>query len=143
MKKTIQERIIEDCENIIVKAGAGRGKTTLLAKKIKYDYEENKDHRVFAAITFTNKAVDEIKNKVGTNNGLISTIDSFIMQEIVVPFIHHFYGDEYKKEQLERDFAIQETDYLTLLEIVKTKAKIGGYRNSLKKDFIAELALTI
>lgn len=143
MKKTIQERIIEDCENIIVKAGAGRGKTTLLAKKIKYDYEENKNHRVFAAITFTNKAVDEIKNKVGTNNGLISTIDSFIMQEIVVPFIHHFYGDEYKKEQLERDFAIQETDYLTLLEIVKTKAKIGGYRNSLKKDFIAELALTI
>ncbi|MGL5412685.1 UvrD-helicase domain-containing protein [Cetobacterium sp.] len=143
MKKTIQEKIIEDYENVIVKAGAGRGKTTLLAKKIKYDYEENKDHRVFAAITFTNKAVDEIRNKVGTNNGLISTIDSFIMQEIVVPFIHHFYGDGYKKDRLERDFSIQRSKYSDLLEIIKINSKIGGYSSSLKKDFIAELALTI
>lgn len=143
MKKTIQEKIIEDYENVIVKAGAGRGKTTLLAKKIKYDYEENKDHRVFAAITFTNKAVDEIRNKVGTNNGLISTIDSFIMQEIVVPFIHHFYGDEYKKDRLERDFLMQRSKYSDLLEIIRINSKIGGYSNSLKKDFIAELALTI
>lgn len=142
MKKNTQEKIIEDYGSVIIKAGAGRGKTTLLGKKINHDYKKNNDHRVFAAITFTNKAVEEIKNKVRGNDGIILTIDSFIMQEIVSPFIHHLYGDDYKKLHLERDFTLKDRDFITLLDKIKTTSKVGTYYTT-QKDFISELALNI
>lgn len=142
MSKETREKILISQGNIIIKAGAGRGKTTLLSRKIQYDYENNVDHRVFAAITFTNKAVEEIKRKVGLNNGVVTTIDSFIMQEIVSPFIYHVYGDEYKKERLERDFNLKSSNFNDLLDQVKNISKIGVYKD-IKKDFISELALKI
>lgn len=142
MVKDTQEIIIENTGNIIIKAGAGRGKTTLLAKKIKYDYENNKDHRVYAAITFTNKAVEEIKNRLRTVQGVVQTIDSFIMQEIIVPFINHAYGDEYKKKNLERDFSLKFKEYNDFLQSIKENSKVGTNK-LIKEDFLSKLALNI
>ena len=41
MSKETREKILISQGNVIIKAGAGRGKTTLLSRKIRYDYENN------------------------------------------------------------------------------------------------------
>ena len=56
MDRGDRESILADEGNVIVVAGAGSGKTTILTKKIGIDLENNKKHYKIAAITFTNKA---------------------------------------------------------------------------------------
>ena len=77
-------------------AGAGAGKTTKMADYITaYPLSEGK---IIFCIAFTNAAVEHIKekvvNKLGSipKNIKISTIHSFLYQELIVPYYHFLYG---------------------------------------------------
>ena len=82
---------------VILAACPGSGKTTSIVQKLfsvsKYCEEQYGKHAGFACLSFTNKACDELVTKYMEQHGErllfpneVSTIDSFIMQKVVLPF---------------------------------------------------------
>lgn len=78
----IQQNIIDFKGYLIVKAPPGSGKTYTLAKKIEKVQKESP--KKIIALTFSNKAAEELQNRIENKDNVIaSTIHSFC-QEIVV-----------------------------------------------------------
>lgn len=74
---SVQQQIIDTPGNLIVRASAGTGKTHTMVAKIAAEIDRNHSHKAIAAITFTIKAAQEIKDRlpidisrhfIGTNN---------------------------------------------------------------------------
>ena len=84
-----QKKIVDTAGNLIVRASAGTGKTHTMVAKIAKEIDENRDHRVIAAITFTTKAAREIKERlsVDTTGHFIGTNNSFAIEEVIKPFM--------------------------------------------------------
>lgn len=76
-----QEQVIEsDVKNLIVTAGAGSGKTATLTAKIAHDIDKGYNANKIAAITFTNKAADELTSRLfdmGYKIGFCGTLHKF------------------------------------------------------------------
>lgn len=81
----------------ILMACPGSGKTTSIVKKLcdvsRYCKDQYGSHAGFACLSFTNKACDELRWKYRELHGEqlsfpdeIATIDSFILQKVVLPF---------------------------------------------------------
>ena len=118
MKLTdIQKEIVEQQGNMIVRASAGTGKTHTMVAKIMYDIEHQHSHKVVAAITFTIKAANEIKErlKIDSTSHFVGTNNSFAIEEIIKPFMKDVYGKEYKLDL--------STDYSKKIKL-KIKIKI-------------------
>ena len=83
----IQEEIVNTSGNLIVRASAGTGKTHTMVSKIAKEINENHTHKVIAAITFTIKAAQEIKDRlsVDVTRHFIGTNNSFVIEEIIKP----------------------------------------------------------
>lgn len=73
-----REVILDDSDNLIVVAGAGSGKTTTIAGKIKYlvDIKKVKPKEILI-ISLTNKAIDELKNRINVEFGIDAKICTF------------------------------------------------------------------
>ena len=79
--KKIQE-CIENNNNFLLSGGAGSGKTYSLVQTINF-IKENYNNKAIACITYTNVAVNEIKNRVVDNRNLkVSTIHDFLWENI-------------------------------------------------------------
>ena len=79
--KNIQE-CIENNNNFLLSGGAGSGKTYSLVQTINF-IKENYNNKSIACITYTNVAVNEIKNRVVDNKNLkVSTIHDFLWENI-------------------------------------------------------------
>lgn len=79
---TTQEKIVKsDAKNIIVSAGAGSGKTRVLTERVKYLIESGVEPVNIVCITFTNKAANEMRERLAEVDGVcdafIGTIHSF------------------------------------------------------------------
>ena len=139
----IQKNIIEAAGNIVVTASAGTGKTFTLVHKIEYEMKSYNGFKTIAAITFTNKAAKEIKDRlkhIDTSNYFIGTNNSFVVEEVIKPFIRDVYGEEYNikfETDYDRKFNII-AEGLALLR----KGIIGTY-NETKSNFVFELGLII
>lgn len=80
--------------------GAGGGKTTYVAQKALKNANSN-DKNIFA-ITFTNNATINIINKINYSQSIpsnlkISTIHSFLIDNIIKPFSHILNGEYFEK----------------------------------------------
>lgn len=137
-----RQLIVEAEGNVIVTAGAGTGKTFVLVNKVIYDIEHNDDYRRVAAITFTQKAAQEIKGRLtkDTAGHFISTNNQFVMREII-PFFEDAYGIAPKGE-LQPDYATELNSWNELFTLVCETGRVAKYAN-LKKNFIFELATQI
>lgn len=93
----IQEKIINTSGNLIVRASAGTGKTHTMVNKIAKEINDNRTHKVVAAITFTIKAAQEIKDRLSVDitQHFIGTNNSFVIEEIIKPFMKDVYGSDY------------------------------------------------
>lgn len=70
--------ILTDEDYCLVIAGAGAGKTTTVAAKVKYLVDKkNIDPAQILVVSFTNKAVNELKEKIQTNLGIPCKIATF------------------------------------------------------------------
>lgn len=143
MLSPIQKEIVLETGNLIVRASAGTGKTHTMVSKIVYDIEHQRTHKVVAAITFTIKAANEIKERltIDTTSHFIGTNNSFAIEEIIKPFMKDVFGMEYKIDM--------STDYSTKVKtfeegVVKIKDEhiLCSYVDS-KQNFIFQLALDI
>lgn len=142
-EKRIQKKIytsIDNFKDFIFKAGAGAGKTYSLIESLKYiinEYAENLNHhnQEIMCITYTNVAVNEIKERLGNSDIVkVSTIHERLWELI----------RNHKKELLkiheEKIFKEVDKLYLDLNEKQekKIKKKFEVYRNlddDLKKSF--------
>ena len=82
-----------------VLAGPGAGKTYWLVNHIKevlYTSERLDKSRKVACITYTNTAVEIIRERLGSSSNQVevSTIHSFLYKHVIKPYIH-FIADEY------------------------------------------------
>ena len=70
--------ILTDEDNCLVIAGAGAGKTTTVAAKVKYlvDKQNIKPSQILV-VSFTNKAVNELKERIQDNLGIKCPIATF------------------------------------------------------------------
>ena len=92
-----QERILCEDGACVVIAGPGSGKTYVMAEKIRAVIPTLADFQGVIAISFTNKASRELRNRVLRNgfdpkSSWFGTIDSFCNSEINIPFGSHFFG---------------------------------------------------
>ncbi len=89
--------------NEIQIAGAGAGKTYSLAKRLINEYNNTEDNKSIYAITFTNAAKKNIKDRVNESLGfipsniIITTIHGFLLNEIIYPFNKLIYGFHFNK----------------------------------------------
>ncbi|NJO88410.1 MAG: UvrD-helicase domain-containing protein [Chloroflexia bacterium] len=98
MKPTKQQELIivyNGCSVVI--ASPGSGKTFVLSKKIKQNFKELKEHQGVIAISYTNKASNELRNRSlsdGENplSSFFGTIDKFYISEIILPFGKQIWG---------------------------------------------------
>lgn len=92
--------IINATGNIVVIAVPGSGKTTTITHKINKILSEIKYYQGVIAISYTNKASDELKNRVeelsqNESNSFFGTIYKFYLTEIIIPFakyLFEYYG---------------------------------------------------
>jgi len=94
---TEQNNIINDDGNIVTVARPGSGKTFVLAEKIKKILPILKDYEGIIAISFTNKASKELKdrslsNGVDRKESFFGTIHKFYISEIVLSFGKQLFG---------------------------------------------------
>lgn len=84
-------------------AGAGAGKTTVMADKIVNLREDIEKSKYIFCITFTNNAVSCIKQKLHDyygiipNNIIVSTIHSFLYREFIKPYYYLLFGKQYER----------------------------------------------
>ena len=92
-----QESIINEELNCVVIAKPGSGKTFTLAQKIKTVLPPLPDYKGVIAISYTNKASDELERRclatgVDRKCSFFGTIDKFFMTEILLPFGERIFG---------------------------------------------------
>lgn len=143
MLSPIQKEIVEQPGNLIVRASAGTGKTHTMVSKIVYDIEHQHTHKVVAAITFTIKAANEIKERlvIDTTSHFIGTNNSFAIEEIIKPFMRDVFGMEYKLD-MSTDYSAKVNTFSDGLAKIKDEQILCSYANS-KENFIFQLALDI
>lgn len=112
-------------------AGAGAGKTTKIADRITSKFENLEMNLNIYCIAFTNNAVEHIADKLSENFGMIparikvSTIHSFLYQEIIRPYYYLLYGKQYNKisnialptEPQKKNWEIAELERMNILHI--------------------------
>lgn len=112
----VQQKAVECTEGpILVIAGAGSGKTKLLTNKVAY-LIKNKDVTPshVLAITFTNKAAKEMKDRI---YNLIGEEAKYIQISTFHSFGYKILRENYALCQLENNFTIlDETDVLSLIK---------------------------
>jgi superfamily I DNA/RNA helicase len=117
MHKGLNEQQIEavvESGNILLTACPGSGKTRALTYKIAYELERlTSSKKIIIAVTFTNRAADEIKKRIRNLNAddtnlWAGTIHSFCLEWIIRPYMCYLdelkngfsISDEYNSERL-------------------------------------------
>ncbi|GAA0084740.1 ATP-dependent helicase [Clostridium sp. CTA-7] len=111
-----QNEIIQYEGNLVVLAKPGSGKTFTISQKIRLILERSLEFQGVIAISFTNKASKELKNRV-LNGGVdkkgsfFDTMTTFYLMEIIYPFGSHIFG------KASNDFKVCSKD-ATELEVI-------------------------
>lgn len=141
----IQEEIVNTPGNLIVRASAGTGKTHTMVSKISKEINANRTHKVVAAITFTIKAAQEIKDRlsIDVTRHFIGTNNSFVIEEIIKPFMKDVYGSDYDLD-MSTDYSkeAKADTFQAAIKKIKTEGILCSYTDN-KKNFIFELAQEI
>lgn len=94
---TQQQKIVAETGSCVVIASPGSGKTRVMSERIRRIVPSLKQFQGVIAISFTNKASRELKQRClhegfDAKASWFGTIDSFCNSEIIVPFGRHFFG---------------------------------------------------
>lgn len=139
----VQEEIVHTPGNLIVKASAGTGKTQTMVSKIVEEINNNHTHKVIAAITFTIKAAQEIKDRLSVDiiQHFIGTNNSFAIEEIIKPFMKDIYGLDFDID-MSTDYSIKVDSFQEAVGKIREDGILCSYRDN-RKNFIFDLAQVI
>jgi len=159
MLKGLNEQQIEavvESGNVLLTACPGSGKTRALTYKIAYELERlTSSKKIIIAVTFTNRAADEIKKRIRNLNAddtnlWAGTIHSFCLEWILRPYMCYMdevkngfsISDEYHSEKLISDL---KTDYgLNFWDSVSTRYLPNGEKEeTINRDLIDEYHETL
>lgn len=89
-----QLKVLEHNGNTVVTAKPGSGKTFTVVEKIAKVMPLLPDYQGVIAISFTNKASDELKKRcklrgIAPKQSFFGTIDKFYISQIIIPFASH------------------------------------------------------
>jgi DNA helicase-2/ATP-dependent DNA helicase PcrA len=92
-----QQLVIDYPDSLVAIAKPGSGKTFVLARKIEQILTRLEGYNGVIAISYTNKASDELRRRVvsggpATKASFFGTIDRFCYGEIIIPFLPHLWG---------------------------------------------------
>lgn len=92
-----QENIIGFAGNSVIIASPGSGKTFVVSEKIKLILQDLHHFQGVVAISYTNKASNELKdrslkNGIDPKSSFFGTIDRFFVSEIIIPFGKMLFG---------------------------------------------------
>lgn len=137
--------------NIVVNAKPGSGKTFTIIEKIARVLPNLPDFQGIIAISYTNKASNELKqrcNKRGITQkqSFWGTIDSFYINEIIVPFASHLTGkipeyevvSEFTEDSEYIDLLVSTYPFTDAQEILLIKALANGI---IPLNLLGEIAL--
>lgn len=93
-----QSKILQQKGNIVITAKPGSGKTYTIVEKIARVIPDLPEYKGVIAISFTNKASDELKRRckqrcADTKQSFFGTIDKFYISQIIIPFSSHVTGN--------------------------------------------------
>ena len=120
-KPTFEQQKIIDAEgNIVVTAKPGSGKTYTIVEKIAGILENVPEYQGVIAISYTNKASDELKKRcknkgIDLKSSFFGTIDKFYINQIIRPFACHLTKKSIPLE-IEKEIP-DEAEYESLKEI--------------------------
>ena len=140
---SVQQKIVDMPGNLVVRASAGTGKTHTMVTKIAAEIEQNRSHKSVAAITFTIKAAQEIKDRLTTDisRHFIGTNNSFVIEEIIKPFLKDVYGFAYDID-MSTDYSAKIDTFEDGLEKIKRELLLCSYEDN-KKNFVFDLAYDV
>ena len=144
MKLTdVQQQIVNTPGNLIVRASAGTGKTQTMVTKIATEINNNGSHKSIAAITFTIKAAQEIKDRLTVDSSchFIGTNNSFVIEEIIKPFLKDVYGVAFDVD-MSTDYSTHVNTFEEGLAKIEQEQLLCSY-SDIKKNFIFDLSLDI
>lgn len=143
----IRDSIFKCNKNVAIVASAGTGKTYVLIQQIIKEYNELKNWQTVAAITFTRKAANELKQRLPfkLDYGFVGTNDAFIFCEIINPFLADAYGEQYKNIDLIQDFKAQSSvrNFNEGLKKIEETGQICTYCRGVLGNFSFQLACNI
>ena len=92
-----QQRILDASGDTVIIANPGSGKTFVLSEKIKLILPNLIQFKGVIAISYTNKASQELRNRclktdVDPKGSFFGTMDRFYLSEIIMPFGKHLFG---------------------------------------------------
>ena len=106
---------------------------------------DNRTHKVVAAITFTIKAAQEIKDRLSVDitQHFIGTNNRFVIEEIIKPFMKDVYGSDYDID-MSTDYSREAKvkTFQDAINKIKNEGVLCSYTDN-KKNFIFELAQEI
>lgn len=120
-----QEEIVKStAPHIVVVSGAGSGKTRVLTERIKWLIEQGNDPKKIVAITFTNFAADEMRERLGDicKEAFIGTTHSYANRLLIKngydtsAFIENDKFDKFFEAIEEHPEVIEEVDFLLVDE---------------------------
>ena len=128
-----QSKILQQKGNIVITAKPGSGKTYTIVEKIARVIPDLPEYKGVIAISFTNKASDELKRRckqrcADTKQSFFGTIDKFYISQIIIPFSSHVTGNITEYEIV--DNIDESSKYALLLEepFSSKKESILGYK---------------
>lgn len=92
-----QQKIIEYEDSLVVIAKPGSGKTFVVSEKVRRILQKLNAYEGVIAISYTNKASDELKQRskrdgIDIKSSFFGTIDRFLTSEIIFPFLKQLWG---------------------------------------------------
>ena len=118
-----QLKVVNEKNHALVIAGPGSGKSTTIAQKVLKLLENNISESEILLISFTNKSVEDLKKKLGSN--------------LFITTFHHLAIDILKYNNIEYQICDEKLlDYIIdeYLETIKDKDKLCRYLNIIKLD---------
>ena len=125
-----QKKIIEHGPGaLLVEAGPGSGKTTVIVEKIKYLIDEGVDPESFLVITFTINAAENLKNK------LRKDLSNEIVSKMQISTIHSFCLEYLKSQDVSLNIIEDDNSEKKNLIIKKIQRDLGFKNESTIFDY--------
>lgn len=104
-----QKEIVQaEEEKILVISGPGAGKTAVLTERVKYLLQTSKNDENIVAITFTNAAADEMKERIGQTS-----------KKLFIGTIHSYANQLLRRAGIDTSKILDDEDFDELFELIQ------------------------